>query len=974
MGHTSVTTLSTTMLTGLQQVKNPFDHLPVTGDNQYNFDNSFVWDGVSNIVIQFCYNNDLTGTCTTCTGSTLAVEYTSSVGYNASAYYYEVITTPNRDMCGATNAATTQTGLPNVTFIRTFTNNTSLYNWQWSPGGLTGAITSASPTTTTTYTATATFPATGCSTTSSPVTVTVNPVTTGVLSGGNSYCEGQGSTTTALSIAVTGTGPWSGTLSPGAIPFSGSSSPIIVSVTPSVTTTYTIATLTDALCTATAGNRTGSATVSVNPVPATPTISAGGPVTFCSSGGSVTLNSSSATGNQWYQNGSPLIGQNGQTLLVTQSGSYTTIITNGFNCSSGLSNAIVVTVNPTPVTPIISAGGPVTFCQGGSVTLSSNAATGNQWYKDGNPIGGETGTSLLVSASGNYSVIVTSGAGCPSAASSVITVTANPLAANPTATVLQPTCALGTGTITVTAPLGTGNSYTLDGTTTITWPSVSFAGVAPGIHTITVTNSFGCSAAASASVTVDPQPFVPGAPVVTGTVNVCPYISPSSPTQLTYSATATGFGTQTFAWTLPPNVNLISGAGTNTIVITITNPAFVSQPNKQIRVTATNQCGTSVQTIYYLLAQLPTTPQPIVASTLDVCPSIGTNVPITYTIPKVTAATEYIWTPPAGTTLVHTNGLGVNDTTVTLTFSPGYATGNLTVSAKNDCGTSAVRSLTITRNNPSTPSPISGPTSACAYITPNVPATYTVAQVAGVTYNWNVNNGASIVTGQGTNSITVSFPIGYTSGTISVTATNGCGPSGVRSLSLTTLNPATPGVPDVINTVACQNRQYTYTLASYPANATNLVWTVPPTGNIVSGQGTTSITVSYPPTTVDGVVTVQASNPCAASSTRTVTVKLPACPPPGFGKGDVEVTTPTAEGLEVKVFPNPTVSDFKLQVITAGKEEINVRVLDAQGRLFKQVTVMPYQTINVGAGLRAGAYMIEVRQGKNVKTTRVLKF
>jgi hypothetical protein len=88
----------------------------------------------------------------------------------------------------------------------------------------------------------------------------------------------------------------------------------------------------------------------------------------------------------------------------------------------------------------------------------------------------------------------------------------------------------------------------------------------------------------------------------------------------------------------------------------------------------------------------------------------------------------------------------------------------------------------------------------------------------------------------------------------------------------------------------------------------------------------------------------------------------------------VEVTTPTAEGLEVKVFPNPTVSDFKLQVITAGKEEINVRVLDAQGRLFKQVTVMPYQTINVGAELRAGAYMIEVRQGKNVKTTRVLKF
>ena len=78
--------------------------------------------------------------------------------------------------------------------------------------------------------------------------------------------------------------------------------------------------------------------------------------------------------------------------------------------------------------------------------------------------------------------------------------------------------------------------------------------------------------------------------------------------------------------------------------------------------------------------------------------------------------------------------------------------------------------------------------------------------------------------------------------------------------------------------------------------------------------------------------------------------------------------------MQVNVFPNPTVSDFKLQVITAGKQTINVRIMDAQGRSIKTFVAMPYQTINVGADLKAGAYIMEVRQGNEVKTTKLLKF
>ena len=76
----------------------------------------------------------------------------------------------------------------------------------------------------------------------------------------------------------------------------------------------------------------------------------------------------------------------------------------------------------------------------------------------------------------------------------------------------------------------------------------------------------------------------------------------------------------------------------------------------------------------------------------------------------------------------------------------------------------------------------------------------------------------------------------------------------------------------------------------------------------------------------------------------------------------------------VNVFPNPSTSNFHLQVITADRDAINVWVLDAQGRLVKEFKGSSYQTINFGTKLKAGSYLIEVRQGKVVKTERVVKF
>src|SRR5207237_251921 len=100
------------------------------------------------------------------------------------------------------------------------------------------------------------------------------------------------------------------------------------------------------------------------------------PTTFCE-GLTAQLFSSSASGNQWNLNGSP-IGATNQMIVVNASGSYTVTVTDGNGCSS-TSAATVITVNATPATPTITPGGGTTFCAGGSVTLTSSGASGNQW-------------------------------------------------------------------------------------------------------------------------------------------------------------------------------------------------------------------------------------------------------------------------------------------------------------------------------------------------------------------------------------------------------------------------------------------------------------------------------------------------------------------------------------------------------------------------------------------------------------------
>ena len=79
--------------------------------------------------------------------------------------------------------------------------------------------------------------------------------------------------------------------------------------------------------------------------------------------------------------------------------------------------------------------------------------------------------------------------------------------------------------------------------------------------------------------------------------------------------------------------------------------------------------------------------------------------------------------------------------------------------------------------------------------------------------------------------------------------------------------------------------------------------------------------------------------------------------------------------FDVKISPNPSVSDFKLQILTSVIEKTTVKILGTKGAVIKELILSPYQkNISLGSELNAGTYIIEVRQGNNCKKTKLLKF
>ena len=109
-------------------------------------------------------------------------------------------------------------------------------------------------------------------------------------------------------------------------------------------------------------------------------------------------------------------------------GKYTVQVIDTSGCVSKASDTTTITVFRLPTKPVISASGPIAFCSGGSVTLTSTPNTTYLWSN------AATTRAITLSASGDFTVSVRDANLCLSPTSDPVKVTVYALPAKPTIT------------------------------------------------------------------------------------------------------------------------------------------------------------------------------------------------------------------------------------------------------------------------------------------------------------------------------------------------------------------------------------------------------------------------------------------------------------------------------------------------------------------------------------------------------------
>lgn len=240
-------------------------------------------------------------------------------------------------------------------------------------------------------------------------------------------------------------------------------------------------------------------------LPAAPELTANGATAFCE-GGSVELTASSATATSyaWALNGTLINGADGAVLNADATGLYTVSAITMNGCSSEASE-ITVTENAIPAAPVITPDGSTSFCEGGIVTLSIPATTGQiQWWVDGSPIPLATEAFFSTGLNGSYAVAVTSMQGCASAPSEAVVVQVSPLPSAPGVLSTEPTTFCTGGGTTLIADFIDGVSYQwmVNGAPISGAEATQYSTQVDGSYTVQVVSAQGCSATSDPAIEI----------------------------------------------------------------------------------------------------------------------------------------------------------------------------------------------------------------------------------------------------------------------------------------------------------------------------------------------------------------------------------------------------------------------------------------------------------------------------------------
>jgi hypothetical protein len=582
---------------------------------------------------------------------------------------------------------------------------------------------------------------------------------------------------------------------------------------------------------------------------AAPTIT--GSAQFCP-GGSATLTANHPQGGT---SGYSFLWSNGattQSISASQTGIYTVKIKNATTGAEGTSAGFTLSLYSLPT---VKAGADTAFAQGGGNYTLGGSPTGGSWSGIG--VSGNSFNSNLVAGTYPVYYCVNTAQGCSKCDTLVITLLNIPII-NPTFTGPNGVCRSKTGieysipaspgavSYLWTLPAGMTGSSTTNSITVAT--SSTFAG---GNVQVRAVNNVGTSSAASLTVTaVTALPVAPAS--ITGQTTICAGYSGNFTCAEVIGAT--------YTWTAPANANIVSGQGTSSIFVAF-NDAYTTG---SLSVKTSNCFGTSTLSKALTVSKkaVPATPGVITGLTSGACFTERR----TYSIVALTNTDSYQWTAPANASIYS----GQGSTSVVVEFAAGFTTGSLSVKGMNCSGTSVTARTLALSNVTAALTVLTGPaTAVCAGST----QTYSTTAVAGATsYTWTVPTGAVINSGQGSTSISVTFPSPFTSGAVTVKSGTTCYTSAAKSLTVYSI-PVAPASITGNAIGVCAGSTQTYTCPVSTTGAISYNWTVPTGATINSGQGSNSISVTLPAVFGTGNMTVTSSNSCGTSTVRTLAIR-----------------------------------------------------------------------------------------------------
>ena len=722
-----------------------------------------------------------TGTCSSSKTTVVTVSPTPTVAVNSAT------------VCSGNSAVLTATGA-------------TTYSWTPSTGlsAATGANVTANPTVTTTYTVVGT---TGTCTSSaiSIVNVNANPTVT---VNNPSICAGSTATLTA-------SGATTYTWTTGVTPTSGS----VVTTSPGSTTSYTVK--------GTTGTCTNTAVATVSIAPSL-SLTATNPTTC--SGVSTNITVSGATTYSWTP-ATNLSATTGSLVTVNNPTTQTVYTITGTSGTCTGTTTSTVSIAPSLSIMVNNA----TICAGTSATLSASGGTTYSWTPSTN-LSATTGSVVTANPATTTTYVVTGNTnGCVGTATSVVTISPNPVV-----TVNSPTVCAGSS-VTLTPNGATTYSWSTGATTN----PITVSPTSTTSFTVTGTTAT-CTNTAVATVTVVPNPTV--------TVN-------STLVCVGTTATLTAAGATSYSWSTGAITNSItasppigttsftvtgtSNTCTNTAVATVT---VVSTPT--VTVSSPTICIGSVATLTVNGAATYSWSTGATTNPLTISPATTTTYTVVGTAGTCTASgTGVVTVNPLPTVTATSGTICVGQQTATLTASGAstYTWGSA-ADLSSSIGTSVVANPTSTENYTITGTDANGcvntgTTSVTVLTLPTITATTgticlgqqtaTLTASGASTYTWSSAADLSSSTG----SSVIANPSSTETYTITGTDAKGCVNTGTTSVLVNVLPTVTASSASV-----CPNNAGTITAGG----ANTYTWSTPGVGASLTQTpvSTTTYTVS----------------------------------------------------------------------------------------------------------------------------------